>query len=114
MKILIVEDSEAVADMVCRLLEQKGHSLRVARTCAEALDTAFAETPDVMIVDMHLSDGDGIDVAKKVRRLAGKRRVRVIGLSGDPVDPSRQRALDAFLLKPVALRELISAVEKKT
>lgn len=110
MNVLVVDDSEAIGRMLVKVLEGAGHKVRWAATAEEALEAARAHKPKVVLLDLRLGETDGLDVARKLRRLPETKKARVIGLSGDPVPPARRRALDGFLLKPVDLPALLQAV----
>ena len=64
-RILVVEDSQDVAESLSAWREDDGHQVRVARTGAEALAEASAFRPEVMLVDIGLPDMSGYDLARK-------------------------------------------------
>lgn len=61
--ILLVEDSVIVVDSVKRWLKRAGYEVVVAKSCAEARNLAQARRFVARIIDMHLADGRGIDLA---------------------------------------------------
>lgn len=111
MNVLVVEDSEAVGRMLVQVLERAGYQVRWVQSGAGALATAEEWPPGVVLLDMHLTDGDGMAVARKLKRRPSAKKARVIGLSGDPVSPAGRRGLDGFLLKPVSFPDLLKAVQ---
>lgn len=110
MGILVVEDSEPVGRMLVQLLERAGFEARWTGTGDEALATAAAWRPEVVLLDLHLGDVDGLEIARRLRRSPATKGARLIGLSGDPLPRTKQRNLDGFLLKPVALASVLEAV----
>ncbi|MCA1831602.1 MAG: response regulator [Actinomycetota bacterium] len=110
MGVLVVEDSEAIGKMLVQVLERAGFEAKWTDNVEDALSTAAEWIPDVVLLDLHLGDAPGIEVAKKLRKSAATSKVRVIGLSGDPPAKAEQKHLDGFLLKPVALAAVVEAV----
>ena len=112
LRILVVDDENAILDMVRRSLSGDGHhvavagSLHVARACLE--DGEF----DLFIIDIGLSDGSGLDLVQTIRRqLPGW----IIVLSGRQDVTDRVVALelgaDDYIVKPFHLRELRARVQ---
>jgi CheY-like chemotaxis protein len=62
-------------------------------------------------MDMHLPDGEGIDVAKQIKKNPKTKAAKIVVLSGDPVPPEKRKGLDGFLIKPVALQTLLETVQ---
>src|SRR5689334_15208228 len=107
-RVLIVEDSEPLGRMLSQTLSRAGHDAAWVASGAAALEHASASALEVAFVDMHLADMDGSQLLAALRTAAPG--CRVIGLSGAAPDEDVVRRFDAFLLKPVALDTLLSAV----
>ena len=88
MKVLLVEDESALADVLARSLRGRGEDVAVAGTADAALDEIKAALPDVLIVDVNLPDRTGWDI---LRRLSLEQRmaVRVIVISAAPISEKR-------------------------
>ena len=110
-KVLVVDDEPQILTALGRGLTRVGHEVVVARTAADALATAAASEPEVILLDLRLPDGDGIEV---VRRLRTWSHVPILLLSGAGTDRSRVAALDAgaddFVDKPFSMEELRARV----
>ena len=90
-------------------LELRGYQVSVAATCAEAVAAKKSETFDVLISDVNLPDGSGIDLLHTLRDGA---RLPAVALSGMEDDDGLRRAgFEARLVKPVAIEELVAAIE---
>ena len=111
-RILIVEDDETIAALLGRELRGLGHTVDHVRFAEDALMAARANDYALMIVDLGLPDGDGLDLVREMRRrtmeapilmLTARRRVedRVIGLSS---------GADDYLVKPFAVPEMRARV----
>lgn len=113
-RVLLVEDDADSAYGLSELLKIEGFEVEVAGSMGSALDTLeSAPPPDVLVADLQLPDGDGLEL---LARLAPDRGFPAIALSGftSPSDKaSTARAGFArHLAKPVRVRELISAIEE--
>lgn len=112
-RLLIVEDSLLVVDALTMLLESAAHEVRSAATVAEAVRQCRAAAPDVMLLDLSLPDGEGLQVLDAVRGTDAEPGVTV-ALTGHDDDATVRRCLAAgcraVLLKPVSTRELLQRV----
>jgi DNA-binding response OmpR family regulator len=89
-----------------------GHDVRVAHDGQLGLESAIAETADVVVLDLMLPRLDGIAVCRELRRLAGPSSILM--LTARDAVARRVRGLDAgaddYLVKPFALDELLARV----
>lgn len=107
-RVLVVEDSEQLGRLLAVTLARAGHDAQWCATAQQALAAAADNPPDVALVDLHLADESGPDVAAGLRERWPD--VRVIALSGEvPAEPIAAQ-FDLFLLKPVALVTLLAAI----
>src|SRR5579871_1470038 len=67
-RVLVVEDDDAIAQVLQRSLRMEGYDVRVAGDGVSALDQAHAFLPDLVILDLGLPRMDGIEVAKTLRK----------------------------------------------
>ncbi|MFN2636656.1 MAG: response regulator [Gemmatimonadaceae bacterium] len=113
-RILIVEDSALVTDALRILFDDAGYDVAVAGSVSEAVEVAESSPTDVMLLDLTLPDGDGIDVVKTLRRRSALPRV-TIAMTGHTDAESRAKCLEAgcaeVLLKPVPVGELLRQIE---
>jgi two-component system response regulator AtoC len=112
--ILLVDDEATLARNVQRYLERDGFEVRTAGTLREGWREFEAFRPDVLLLDLALPDGNGLDLLAKVR--ATDRQVKVIILTGHGSVQTAVEAMKAgawdYLTKPVALGELKLLVDK--
>lgn len=112
MDLLVVDDSTEVLDLVQRALAREGHEVRLAATVADARRQISLARPDVMILDVALPDGTGIDLCRALRR--EDERFPILLLTAHGEVPQRVAGLDAgaddFLPKPFAIAELRARV----
>jgi PAS domain S-box-containing protein len=112
-RILLVEDHEDTAMIMSSVLRHQGHVVRRAASVAGALQAAQAEPFDLVISDIGLPDGSGLDLMRQLRL---RQPVRGIALSGfgmeDDVRRSRDAGFDEHLTKPVSLEVLESTLKR--
>jgi DNA-binding response OmpR family regulator len=110
MRVLLVEDDDGVADALAEALGAHGHTPRRVRRGADAL-TAHRDA-DVMLLDLGLPDEDGLEVLRKLRRVAVV-PVLVLTARGDERSVVRGLRLgaDDYLVKPVRLAELLARMD---
>lgn len=112
--VLIVEDSEIVSGALTVLFEQTGKRVSVAPTVASAIESGTADPADVVLLDLTLPDGDGLQVAPRLLSLPHPPVVIALTGHDDPVTVKRctDAGCAAVLLKPVPARELLRRVDE--
>ncbi|MBE0598069.1 MAG: response regulator [Desulfuromonadales bacterium] len=101
LNILLLEDEEAHIQLILRVFESRADvRLTVARTLREARTRLAADTPDLMIIDLLLPDGRGIDLLKETRRNGSLFPAVIMTSHGDEavaVEAMKAGALDYFV-----------------
>lgn len=112
-QILIVEDEPDMAATYERLLRRAGHRVVKAASHAEGLRLLESLRPRLVISDLRLPDGDGLEIIRAARAL--DRPPAVIAITAFASRSTRHAALDAgasaFLAKPFSIAEFSSLVE---
>ena len=80
--VLLVDDDEAMLDVMQRQLTREGISSRTAVSGREAVQLARSETPGVLVLDIGLPDGDGYDVVEALRREPRLNRIPLLVYTG--------------------------------
>lgn len=112
--ILIVDDDSLWHGLLGRLFTNHGYGLLSATSCATGIETAKLSSPDCVVLDFNLGDGDATIVCAAIRAQGG-RRPPIIIFSSDPgaekcvVD---DRLADKFILKNSPLEKLLAAVDE--
>ncbi len=108
---LLVEDEPQIRRFVRNALEEVGWHIHEAETMQRGLIDAATRTPDMIILDLGLPDGDGVDFIIEIRKWSN---VPVIVLSARAGESDKVRALDAgaddYLAKPFGVEELLARV----
>ncbi|HEX2127655.1 MAG TPA: response regulator transcription factor [Solirubrobacterales bacterium] len=108
-RVLVVEDDEAIADVLRRTLRQEGHEVRSSPDGVQALRVAEEFVPDLVVLDLGLPGLDGVEVC---RRLRAESDVPILILTartdlGDRVEGLDSGA-DDYLVKPFEREELLA------
>jgi two-component system chemotaxis response regulator CheY len=113
-RVLIVDDEEAVRDMLRRMLEARGHEVALASDGATALATYQRQRPDVVVLDMLMPDPDGLAVLASIRRLDPSARVTMLSSLREEAMVLRALELGArdYVVKPVLFQQLHECVER--
>jgi two-component system response regulator RegX3 len=109
--ILLVEDEESITVPLTEALSREGFEPVVAGTAAEALELAASRSPDLVLLDLMLPDGSGLDVCRELRSRSsvpiimvtarGEEMDRVVGL---------EVGADDYVVKPFGAREVIARI----
>jgi two-component system response regulator DevR len=115
LRLLVVDDHELVRQGLIALLDRREHFQVVAEagTAAEALEMARKFEPDLVIMDVRLPDGSGIEACREIRQEFPN--TRVVILTSYPDEEAVLSAIIAgasgYLLKQIRSRDLVSALE---
>jgi two-component system, OmpR family, KDP operon response regulator KdpE len=109
--ILVVEDEPRIRQFVRRALASEGFAVTEADTVRAALTQASSCQPSMVLLDLGLPDGDGMDF---IRELRGWSEIPIIVLSARTTETDKVQALDAgaddYLSKPFGVAELLARV----
>ncbi|MBP7003246.1 response regulator transcription factor [Amaricoccus sp.] len=112
MRLLLVEDTEDVAEAIVASFQRRGDAIDSVGTVEDARDTLAVNDYDVVILDINLPDGPGTEVLRDLRRQ--RRATPVLMLTARMAVQDRVDALDIgaddYLVKPFDLRELLARV----
>jgi DNA-binding response OmpR family regulator len=113
-RILIVEDSPLIVDAFRVLFTDAGYDVDAAETVAEAVERGTKTRADVMLLDLTLPDGNGLDIMQALKERDSLPRV-TLAMTGHNDAASRRSCMDAgcadVLLKPVPIVELLRKIE---
>ena len=109
MRVLVVDDEPQIVRALKVILREAGFQPVAAETASQALDLAALQPPDAAIIDLVLPDGDGVEVARKLREWS---EMPILVLSAVGEEEQKVRALeegaDDYITKPFGTRELIA------
>ncbi|MFL5778405.1 MAG: response regulator [Chloroflexota bacterium] len=115
LRLLIVDDHEVVREGLVALLDRREGFQVVAQagTVAESIEAARKHEPDIVVMDVRLPDGSGIEACREIR--AERPETRVVMLTSYPDEEAVLSAIVAgasgYLLKQIRARDLVAALE---
>jgi two-component system KDP operon response regulator KdpE len=108
-RVLVIEDDADIRHFVSLALASEGHEVTEAATLARGLIDAGTRRPDLVVLDLGLPDGDGVDFIRQLRSWSS---TPVLVLSARSAEQDKVRALDAgaddYLVKPFGSAELLA------
>lgn len=115
-RILLVEDNEVNRELIARRLKRRGFDVLIATDGAAGVETATAEIPDLILMDIGLPILDGYEATRLIKENAATRHIPVIGLSAHAMSGDAERAMgagcDDYDTKPVEWDRLLDKIEK--
>ena len=117
LRVLVVEDNDFNRQLLTTLLEQEGVEACAAANGEAALERLAAEPFDLVLMDVHMPQIDGIEATRRLREeVAGGREVPVIAVTADVFAEERARltqaGVDDWLFKPIGERRLRTILER--
>lgn len=113
-RILVVEDDEAIRDMVVFNIERAGFEALVAGDCQQARVSIVEQRPDLILLDWMLPDSSGVELARSLKRDESTREISIIMLTARALEDDRVRGLDSgaddYVTKPFGARELVARI----
>ncbi len=115
-KILIVDDSESIREVVSFTLESEGYSILSAVDGKDALKHLDGQTIDLVITDLHMPNMNGIELITEIRKIDSYKRIPILFLTTESQAAKKIEAKEAgatgWIIKPFVPAKLIAAINK--
>jgi CheY-like chemotaxis protein len=113
--ILVTENHEDSLTALARFLELSGHTVHRARTAAEARDLADSHRCDLLISEIALPDGSGLELMRDLRQRHGLKGIAVSAYLGKQgVRDALAAGFGRHLAKPLSYDQMLAAIEELT
>jgi two-component system, cell cycle response regulator DivK len=113
--ILIVEDNEMNMDMLSRRLAKRGYEILMATDGQAGINTAIAQRPNLILMDMSLPVMDGWEATRQLRAQPEMQTVPIIALTAHALSEDRDKCLAAgcndYESKPIKMETLLVKIE---
>ena len=114
--ILILDDEEAIRDLIKEVLSAEGREFHLAADGRQALDVALSKDVDLAIVDRYMPGMSGLEVVQSMRRNPKTSKIKILMCTGASVIPEIEEAFasgaDDYVLKPLDLAYFKAKVAK--
>ena len=117
LRILLAEDNAINRRLATRLLEKAGHSVVPAETGTEAVRLHREMDFDVILMDVHMPEMDGIEATRQIRALAAteRRHIPIIAVTASAMKEDRDACLaagmDGYISKPICPQEMLATLQ---
>jgi signal transduction histidine kinase len=113
LKILLVEDNHDTLRILARLLQRGGYEVKTADCFLKALQISASERFDIVISDLGLPDGSGLDLMRQIKKSYGLPGIALSGYgTEDDIRESRAAGFERHLVKPVDFKVLRTAIQQ--
>jgi DNA-binding NtrC family response regulator len=113
-RVLVVDDEAVVVNSIRKILARKGFAIEEAFTCKDALAQVFSHDYDLVLLDMKMSDGNGMDVLQRIK--AKRPDLRVVIVTGyasiDTAVEAIQKGASDYMPKPFTPEELYTVTNR--
>ena len=114
--ILLVEDKPSNIYVIHDYLAVKGYQVIVAHNGEEALSILNQVEPDIILMDIHMPEMDGIEATTRIRQMPTYQAIPIIAVTALAMPEDRNRIMEAgidhYLSKPIELKKLGSMIEE--
>jgi DNA-binding response OmpR family regulator len=114
MNIIVADDDKVLSKMICGILKESGHTTRAVFDSMQVMMSAVKEPPDLVILDINMPGGKGLDALRKLKNSSKTNNVPVIIITGSTDQKLADEVLTLgathFLPKPIEPAVLLEAV----
>ena len=115
-KILLVDDERMITSYLKKKLSKLGYAVSVAEDGEQALERAFADLPDLVLLDVKLPRLDGYEVCRRLRADSRTRNVPVVILSAraqsSEINEGLAAGADKYLCKPMGFPDILNEIKE--
>ncbi|MCB9435554.1 MAG: response regulator transcription factor [Anaerolineales bacterium] len=113
MKVLIVDDEEAIRDSLSQKLTREGFQVVLASNGLEGLRAFHTERPDLVIVDIVIPEMDGLTVCQRIREIAETpiMMLSAQAIKEEDIVEGLSAGADEYVVKPIRMKEFIARVQ---
>lgn len=114
MRLVLCDGNRIFCEALASMLQARGHPvLAIATTASDSIAAVTTNRPDACLLDLRFSDGDGLDVARAIRRSVSETKIVVFSCSADPavVSETKKIGVAGFLRKDQKPEAITDALE---
>jgi len=115
--ILVADDNRLNLALATELLEMEGYTVLRAENGEEAVRSAQANLPDLILMDLRMPVLDGLQALKRLRRVEATKRIPIVALTASAMKGARERILaegfDGYIEKPIEIHEFTALIAQR-
>lgn len=114
-KMLVIDDDHIMSSILSRIFTAEKYEVKNANTAEDGYKTCLKELPDIIILDVNLPDGTGLDLCRRMKENPRIKHIPVILLTGDATSIDNkvqglENGAEDYVLKPFITDELVARV----
>lgn len=114
-KIVVIEDDAVMRKLFAKTLAAEGYEFHAATNAGDGLRLCAEQKPDLILLDVHLPDGNGIEICGKIKEDPKLRHIPVLIVTGEAISIEErmtglESGADDYILKPFNPKELTARV----
>ncbi|WP_258099942.1 response regulator [Marinoscillum pacificum] len=114
-KILVAEDSSVIQNLTKKILTLQNYQISAVKNGKQVIDKLSSETFDLILMDIHMPQMDGMECARKIRQMTGEiANVPIIAITGNAnnysMDDFKEAGINEFIPKPLNYDNLVTVV----
>jgi len=114
-RLLVVEDDPIMTKVLNRLFTSERYEVKNACTIGEGFESCSRELPDIVLLDVNLPDGNGLDLCRKIKDTPRLKHIPVVMLTGDATSVENkvqglESGAEDYILKPFIAEELLARI----
>lgn len=115
--ILVIDDNQIIRSTLGNILKPEGFAVSFAINAEDGFKACLQTKPDLVLLDVNLPDGDGVEVCRRIKAEQKIRHIPVFILTGEAIAVDRrteglEAGADDYILKPFNPKELILRVKR--
>ena len=114
-KILVAEDSSVIQNLTKKILTLQNYQISAVKNGKQVIDKLSSETFDLILMDIHMPQMDGMECARTIRQMTGEiANVPIIAITGNAnnysMDDFKEAGINEFIPKPLNYDNLVTVV----
>lgn len=110
--VLVIEDDEDIRYLIAYVLNKEQYDVRVGASASDLKKELSIKRPDLVILDIMLPDGNGVDLCRALKENNVTRHIPVIIMSAHQFHNMEEARADDFISKPFSIKQIVASVER--
>ncbi|MCF3107606.1 response regulator [Niabella sp. CC-SYL272] len=110
--VLIIEDDEDIRYLIAYVLKKAQYEVRIGASAGDLSSELSVKRPDIIILDIMLPDGNGVELCRKLKEDRLTRHIPVIIMSAHQFSNLEDACADDFISKPFSIKQIVATVER--